>query len=123
MEPAPPPVLIYIRDLLFSSKVTATARAENVPFKVVRDAPKLLETPAARLLVDLNAEGALETAIAWKQRQGGHVTGFVSHVNVAAIKQAKAAGLDRVMSNGAFTAQLPQILRAAGPSTAADMEG
>jgi hypothetical protein len=116
-------VLIYIRDLLFSSKVVATARAESVPFKVVRDAPKLLETKAQRLLVDLNAEGALDTAIVWKQRHGGHVTGFVSHVNVDMIKRAKAAGIDRVMSNGAFSSQLPQIVREAQAPSGSDLEG
>ncbi len=107
------PVLIYIRDLLFSSKVVATARAENVPFKVVRDASKLLETPAEQLLVDLNAEGALENAIAWKQKHGGRVTGFVAHVAAATIEKAKTSGIDRVMTNGSFSANLESILKGA----------
>jgi len=105
------PVLIYIRDLLFSSKVVATARAENVAFKVVRDVSKLMETPADLLLIDLNAEGALENAIAWKQKHGGKVTGFVAHVASATIEQAKTSGIDRVMTNGSFSANLDAILR------------
>jgi hypothetical protein len=111
MDPTLPLTLIYIRDLLFSSKVVATARAEDVPFKVVRDAPKLIETPAARLIVDLNAEGALETAIVWHQRHGRPVIGFVAHVAGDRILAAKEAGI-AVMTNGSFTARLPQILSA-----------
>jgi hypothetical protein len=112
-----PLTLIYVRDLLFSSKVVATARAENVPFKVVRDAPKVLETPAARLIVDLNAEGTLDTAIAWHQRHGGEVIGFVSHVAEEQITLAREAGV-RVMTNGAFSSQLTgimQAIRSSGP--------
>lgn len=117
----PEPVLIHIRDLLFSSKVVATAKAEGVAFKVVRDAPKLLETPGERLLIDLNADGAIETAVAWKARHNGHVTGFVSHVAAATIEKAKQAGIDRVMTNGAFSAQLPQILTASSRATPDDL--
>jgi hypothetical protein len=106
-------VLIYVRDLLFASKVVATARAAGVPFRSVRDASVLLQTPAPRLLVDLNADGALETAIAWKQRHGGHVTAFCAHVATDRLQQARAAGLDQVMTNGAFSANLEPILRAA----------
>ncbi|MBC7785554.1 MAG: hypothetical protein H7144_17100 [Burkholderiales bacterium] len=109
MEDAPP-VLIHIRDLIFSSKVVATARAINVPFKVVRDASKVLETPGKRLIVDLNVDGTLQTAIDWKQRHGGEVIGFVSHVATDTIQTAREAGIDHVMSNGAFSGQLETIL-------------
>lgn len=110
MDVSQPLILIYIRDLLFSSKVVATARAEGAAFKVVRDAPKLIETPAAQLIVDLNAEGALETAIVWHQRHNRPVLGFVAHVAGDRILAAKEAGLT-VMTNGGFTAKLPEILR------------
>jgi len=104
-------VLIFVRDLMFSSKVVATARAEGVAFRVVRDFSILIQTPAPRLIVDLNEPGRLEQAVQWKQAFGGHVTGFVSHVAADTIAAAKAAGIDRVMSNGAFAGSLPQVLR------------
>lgn len=116
------PVLIHIRDLMFSSKVVATARAENVPFKVVRDAPKLLETPGERLLIDLNADGAIETAVAWKSKHHGHVTGFCSHVAAVTIQKAQRAGIDRVMTNGAFSSRLPQILKESAPASPQDLQ-
>lgn len=107
-------MLIYVRDLLFSSKVVATARAEGVTFRVVRDLSKLLVTSAPRLIVDLNSAENLEAAKAWKQKFGGHVTAFSGHVNVDTLAAAKAAGIDRVMTNGAFTAALPALIKDAG---------
>jgi nicotinate-nucleotide pyrophosphorylase len=105
------PVLIHIRDLMFSSKVVATARAIDVPFKVVRDVSILLKTPASRLIVDLNADGALDAAIQWKQIHGGYVTGFCGHVNLATIQRAREVGIDSVMTNGAFAGNLEAILQ------------
>jgi hypothetical protein len=102
-----PEIIVHIRDLLFSSKVTATARAQGVPVQVKRN----LEDVAGRvLIVDLNAEGALERAVAWKSCTGGSVIGFLAHVAGDQIAAAKAIGIDRVMSNGSFSANLPAIL-------------
>ena len=106
-----PALLIYVRDLLFSSKVVATARAEGVSFRVVRDLSKLMTTDAGRLIVDLNAAENLDAAAAWKRQFGGPVVGFAAHVATGTLAAAKAAGVDRVMTNGAFTAQLPEIVR------------
>ena len=111
-NPTPSPqFLIHVRDLIFSSKITATARAQGVSFKAIRDAAVLLETSAPRLLIDLNDADRLATAIAWKKRHGGHVTGFASHVATDTLAAAREGGIDRVMSNGGFTAQLPAIVR------------
>lgn len=104
-------VLIYVRDLLFSSKITATARAEGVAFRVVRDFSVLMQLRAPRLIVDLNEPGRLEQAVQWKQATGGHVTGFVAHVAADTLAAARTAGIDRVMTNGAFSNSLPQVLR------------
>jgi hypothetical protein len=104
-------VLIYVRDLLFSSKVVATARAEGVSFKVVRDLSKLMATAAPRLIVDLNSAENLDAAAAWKRQYGGEVIAFAAHVAVDTLAAAKAAGIDRVMTNGAFTSSLPAIVR------------
>lgn len=104
------PVLIYIRDLLFSSKVVATARAKGIAFQVIRDASKLLNTSADRLIADLNDPQALDTVVVWKQKYGGHVVGFCSHVATPVFQQARQAGIDQILSNGAFSAHLDQIL-------------
>ncbi len=114
MEQAPSAqVVALVRDLMFSSKIIATGRAQNQPVLVVRDPAKLVDTPGQRLLVDLNLEGAIDAAIAWAQAEPGRQTiGFVSHVDADTIRRARNAGIDRVMARSQFTAQLPQLLTA-----------
>ncbi|HEX8342980.1 MAG TPA: hypothetical protein VF624_18910 [Tepidisphaeraceae bacterium] len=113
MDDQPPQLLIFVRDLMFSSKVVATARAEGVSFKVVRDISRLQDQSAGRLVVDLNADGMLDAAIAWKARHNGRVIGFASHTAAELLALAKAGGIDQVMTNGAFTIRLPEIVREA----------
>jgi hypothetical protein len=111
---SPPALLIFVRDLMFSSKIVATARAEHVSFKVVRDFSKLQENAAGHLVVDLNAEGMLDAAIAWKAKHGGRVIGFASHTAADLLQRAKTGGIDQVMTNGSFTARLTETVRQAG---------
>lgn len=106
-----PPILVLCRDLLFTSKITATAKARDIPVKLVRDPAKLIEEPAVpRLVVDLTQGGFLDAAVQWKQRTGGHVTGFAGHTDVDLISAAEAAGVDLVLSRGEFSAKLEQVL-------------
>jgi hypothetical protein len=110
-EPTPTSaVLLLCRDLMFVGKVTATARAAGVPLQVVRD-PAQLPPQGTQLIVDLNQPGTIEAAAAWKQGTGGRVTGFVAHVDVDIIQQAKAAGLDEAMPRSRFVQVLDQILK------------
>jgi electron transfer flavoprotein alpha/beta subunit len=106
---APATTLLLCRDLMFVSKVMATARAMGLTVQVVRD-PAQLPRQGARLIVDLNQEGAIEAAAAWKDTTVGRVVGFVSHVDTDAINRAHAAGLDQVLPRSRFTATLEQIL-------------
>ena len=107
----PAAILLLCRDLMFLSKVTATARAAGVNVQVVRD-PTMLPAMGTRLFVDLNQDGALEAAAAWKGATGGRVVAFVSHVDTQAIARAKEAGLDQVLPRSRFTADLEELLRA-----------
>ena len=109
MADASAPILLLCRDLMFVSKVTATARALGVPIQVVRD-PAQLPQQGRRLLVDLNQAGAIEAAAAWKGATAGQVIGFVSHVDTDTIERARAAGLDQVLPRSRFTATLEQIV-------------
>ena len=110
-QAAEPQLIIFVRDLLFASKVVATARAEGVAFRAVRDVSKLLNTNGKRLIVDLNAPESLDAAIQWKEKFAGQVIGFVAHVDRERIAKAQAAGIGRVMTNGAFSASLPELIR------------
>ena len=107
-----PPVLALVRDLMFSGRIGATARAANVPVTFLRDPAALADTPGTRLIVDLGQPGALEAAAAWTQANAGEVTGFVAHVDAGTISRARAAGIDRVLTRGQFVQVLPELLSA-----------
>src|SRR5438067_13806171 len=103
--------LVLVRDLMFSSKITAAARQSGTAMKIVRDPTRLAGETAERLIVDLNEPAALEAAAEWKKLTGGLVIGFVSHVDTETIARAKAAGLDNILSRGQFTQLLPDLLQ------------
>jgi hypothetical protein len=94
---------------MFVSKVTAAARAQGLPLRVIRESSKL-PAEGVKMLVDLNLEGAIEAASAWKAATGGRAIGFVSHVDTQTIERAKTAGLDQVLPRSRFTATLEQII-------------
>ena len=103
------PILALVRDLLFASKITATARSAGVEVKIIRD-PAQLPNEGNRLFVDLNQPGTLQAALKWKTATGGSVIGFSSHTDADAILRAKEAGIDKIMTRGQFDATLPQVL-------------
>ena len=109
-------VLVLVRDLMFSSRIGATARAAGVPLTLLRDPAQLTATAtdAARLIVDLNQSGAIDAAAAWKlSRPGREVVGFVSHVDADTIARARAAGIERVLPRSRFVEMLPDLLTGA----------
>ncbi|HEV2296183.1 MAG TPA: hypothetical protein VGR35_20230 [Tepidisphaeraceae bacterium] len=114
-KPAPPPtpqpaLLILCRDLLLGSRITATAQSAGVPFRVVRDASRLAGQVGQRLIVDLNQDGAIDAAAAWKAAGDGEVIGFISHVDSEAIARAREAGIDQVLARSQFLTRLPNLI-------------
>ena len=105
-----PPILVLVRDLMFSSRISATARAAGVAVRVVREPGELAKAPGRRLIVDLNQSGALEAAVAWRQASAGEVVGFVSHVDAETIARARAGGIDHVVPRSRFVEVLPGLL-------------
>ena len=109
------PVLVLVRDLMFSSRIAATARAANVPVALGRDPSRLMaaapEPSPVLLIVDLNLPGAINAAIQWKRASPSReVVGFVSHVDAVTIAQARGSGLDRVLPRSRFVEELPELL-------------
>jgi hypothetical protein len=105
-----PPVLALVRDLIFASRITATASASNVTVQLIRDPADLGRRPGRRLLVDLNLPGAIAAAAEWSRATGGDVAGFVSHVDTATIAQARAAGIHKVLARSRFVEVLLSLL-------------
>lgn len=114
-DPQPRLVLALVRDLIFASKISASARAANVECRIIRD-PKLLEGQSGTLLlVDLNEPGAIEAAASWQRATSHPAIGFVSHVDAERIERARAAGLTKVMARSGFVEGLPALLAQVQP--------
>ena len=105
-----PTVIALVRDLMFASRITASARTQGLTVKIVRSAATLEQLAGVRLIVDLAEPGTISAAVTWKQRSGGQVVGFVSHVDQQTIADARQAGIDRILSRGAFTAQVDRLI-------------
>lgn len=112
-------VLVAVDDLLFSSKIRATAKAVGVDLVFARTPPDILSQ--ARTLkpslvifdIDCAKADPINTVAALKadpELNTIPTTGFVSHVNTSMIMAARGAGMDEVMARSAFAANLPQIL-------------
>ncbi|WP_165221811.1 response regulator [Aquisphaera insulae] len=118
-DPSGPIGLLLGRDLIFTSKVTGTARALGRRVMVAGTpglaASMIEEWRPAVVFVDL-AAGDLVTpeALVAYQSLAGPGTPFVafgSHVDTEALAAARAAGCDRVMPRSAFTQELPDLIR------------
>jgi PleD family two-component response regulator len=112
-------VLAAVDDLLFSSKVRATAKQLGVELAFARTPDDILAQarahPPSLVIFDLNCAKTdpLATIAALKAdaRLGAvPVIAFVSHVQTDLIAAARAAGADEVMARSAFAADLPRIL-------------
>jgi hypothetical protein len=107
-----PTTIALVQDLMFSSRITATARAVGREVRVLREPGQLAEAGGVGLLiVDLNLEGAIEATVAWKGAAAGRrAVGFVAHVDTQTIQRAREAGIDRVMARGEFVRVLADLL-------------
>jgi CheY-like chemotaxis protein len=114
-----PMILAVLDDLMFTSKIKTAASQLGVPVAFARSSAAALdgmrkETPAL-VIFDLNnprtdplgtlaamkAEGALANI---------PTLGFVSHVQVDLIAQARQAGMTEVLPRSAFSAGIGEIL-------------
>lgn len=112
MESNSAPALVFlVRDLLLGSKLFAAAKAAGLPYASVRDPARLAGVGGRRLIVDLNLEGAIAAAAAWRSAEPGRsAIGFVSHVDVETVRRAREQGIDRVVARGKFFLSLPELL-------------
>src|SRR5205814_670586 len=117
-EAGVPRIFIFCSDLIFSTKITGTAKALGQPFAVARTVERLgalLEAAGAEalLIVDLNITGADPLAairLAKAHAVPVRVVAFLSHVQVELAATAREAGADEVMARSGFSARLPELL-------------
>jgi CheY-like chemotaxis protein len=107
--------LLLSDDLIFTSRITGTARALGLSMQAARDVP-LLQALARQqaptgIIVDLANPGlAIADLIAWlkeNSRPMPRVIAYGSHVDVETLKKARAAGCDLVLPRSKFVEDLP----------------
>jgi CheY-like chemotaxis protein len=109
-------VLALVDNLFFQARIQAVAKQIGVEVKVVPTGEELVSEATARppalVIVDLNARsGGLETVRGLRSDGTDTlVIGFLPHTQTELAEQAKAAGCDKVMSQGRFTEELPVLL-------------
>lgn len=111
--------IALVSDLMFSSKITATANSVGASVAVVRTLDQLdnelASNPATMVMIDLEtteADPIEAIAHCVNAQPKPRVIAFGPHVNVDLLTKASQAGADDVMPRGAFTANLQQLLTA-----------
>lgn len=109
--------IALVSDLMFSSKITATANSVGASVAIVRTLEQLenelTSNPATIVMIDLETTAAdpIEAITQCVNAQPKpRIIAFGPHVNVDLLTKASDAGADDVMPRGAFTANLPQLL-------------
>ena len=120
-----PPVVAYLTDLIFATKLSSTGLALGVGVRIVRTPSQLwdqLRAGGVRLvLIDLTAEGDPLDAIRRSRAAEGspRTVAFAPHVRDDLIAAAREAGAGEVLARSAFSKRLPALLQQAGNEAAA----
>ena len=115
-------VVALVADMVFESKITATARHVSLAVRTVRTAHDALAalSEASGLIVDMNIPTGDPLQLvrdAKEQRPDLRVIAFLSHVQVELARETREAGADEVMPKSEFTEHLPAILERLGVPT------
>ncbi|GAC1470508.1 MAG: hypothetical protein NVSMB9_15680 [Isosphaeraceae bacterium] len=118
-EGSGPTGLLLSRDLIFTSKVTGTARELGHRMLVAGNSALALAMIAQWeprvVMVDLAAgELVSPPALMAYQKAASPSTPFLafgSHVDTQALANARAAGCDPVLPRSKFSAELPELIR------------
>src|SRR3954470_13352450 len=110
--------LLLSDDLLFTSRIAATARQLGLELRAAKTQAGL-EALAGRevprcVLLDLANPGLDVAGLLGRLRESGPLPPFVvaygSHVDTATLRAARAAGCDLVLPRSKFVEDLPQAL-------------
>lgn len=119
-------VLVAVDDLLFSSKIRATAKQAGVELTFARSPQEILEQARTiqptLAIFDLNSgkTDPVSTIAALKRDAalaGIRTIAFASHVHTDLIAAARQAGADQVVARSAFAGNLAEILRSSQRTT------
>jgi DNA-binding response OmpR family regulator len=110
-------VLALPADLIFGARIRATAESAGVETVIAKDPrdllSKLSEKETRMVILDLDRRGLAITETIQQIREASTATilAYVSHVREDAIREARAAGADKVIARGAFAHQLADLLK------------
>jgi CheY-like chemotaxis protein len=113
----PAAIVALPADLIFGARIRASAESVGVPIVIARNPDDLLaraaESDPRVIILDLDRRGLAITDLVQKIKATSRATilAYVSHVQEDAIREARAAGADKVIARGAFAKQLPQLLQ------------
>lgn len=106
-------IVAWIRDLFFAVRARDVAAASGCHLTLVKSAAELesilREQPPALAIVDLSVPG-LPVGEIVAAAGSVPVLAFGPHMDVAAWKAARAAGVARVVANSTFANRLPLLL-------------
>jgi CheY-like chemotaxis protein len=112
-------ILAIVDDLMFTSKIRATAKPLGVAVSFARSPDAALAAmraePPTLAIFDLDNPRTDPIGTLEKMREDETLCriptlGFVSHVHAHLIDAARGAGIGEVMARSAFTAKLGEIL-------------
>ncbi|QEL13474.1 response regulator [Limnoglobus roseus] len=103
------PGLLLSDDLIFTSRIVATARAHGLTVVTAKTAEALLakakDDPPAGVILDLH-NPTLDVAKLRAELPGVRIVAYGSHVDVERLKAARQAGCDLVLPRSAFVDKL-----------------
>lgn len=113
-------IVVLVTDLIFRSRISATARAAGVLVNFVRNMEEYTALAASGsielMIVDMDLAGANPLEVI-NRAAANHVRPrivvYLSHVQAELAKAAAAAGADLVLPRSAFVQQLAEILAGA----------
>src|SRR5437870_10832772 len=112
-------VLCVVDDLIFSIKISTTAKALGVELYFERSADQVVsrvrEKQPSLVILDLNSAKlrpmeAISALKADRDLKSIQTLGYVSHVQTDTIEAARRAGIDQVLARSAFSDRLAEIL-------------
>ena len=106
-------IVVLTRDLFFGMRVRTAVKQLGYSLTITKGEARTIDALAQQtpvlVLVDFN-QPVDWTALASLGTAGVPVIAFGSHTDVDGFRAAKAAGIDRVVSNGAFSRTLPDLI-------------
>jgi ActR/RegA family two-component response regulator len=109
--------LLLCDDLIFSSRITGTAKALGLSLRTMKIVSDLLhfarQTPPRCVIIDLNSPGLIIDDLVGELGMLTRmplIVGYGSHVDTATLKKARDAGFDIVWPRSKFVEELPTAL-------------